>query len=441
MKSLSIPVFTWNTLSQEEKSTLLTRSEEDIREVQDSVRSIIEDVKQRGDEAIREYTARFDKAEFPHKPLQVTEDEIDEAVRTLDPKIARALDYAMENVTRFHQAQVPAAMDMHQIRPGIWAGERATPIDSVGLYIPRGRGSFPSMLYMLAIPAKLAGVPNISIVTPPGPDGTVDPACLYAARSIGVSTVYRVGGAQAIAALAFGTPSIKPCLKVLGPGSMYVTAAKRLLSGTIDPGLPAGPSESILWADASQNTQDDITRICLDLLIEAEHGADSSALLVTDDQTLARRVAETLPALIENTPEPRREFLKKVFSGYGGIILGQDEAQAADIINQFAPEHLSIQTREPMDSVALIKNAGEILLGPFAPFSAANYAIGANAVLPTGGYAKTWSAVSVRDFIKYNSIIQMTRRGYQDLRDHVITLADYEGFPSHSRALKDRPEA
>jgi len=292
------------------------------------------------------------------------------------------------------------------------------------------------MLYMLAIPAKLAGVKTIVVLTPPGPGGSLDPACLYAADKIGVRDVFRVGGAQGIAALAYGTESIPRVLKVVGPGSQYVTAAKRLLAGRLDPGLPAGPSESILWADCTANPR----QICLDLLIEAEHGADSSALLVTDCAELGKRVQELLPDMIRQTPEPRKEFLTQVFSaqGYGGIILTDSPRACGEVINTYAPEHLSIQTASPWDSLGLVAHAGEILLGSSLPFSAANYLTGANAVLPTGGYAKTWSGVSVRDFLTYSSVVQVTPEGYKGLKDHVIALSEYEGFPRHAAALKDR---
>jgi histidinol dehydrogenase len=293
------------------------------------------------------------------------------------------------------------------------------------------------MLYMLAVPARVAGVEHVAVVTPPGQDGGVDPACLYAARYCGIETVYRIGGAQAIAALAHGTESVTPVTKVVGPGSRYVAAAKRELAGIIDTGLPAGPTESIVLADGHA----DAWKVSLDLMVEAEHGSDSQALLVTPSIPLAEAVAAVLPELTSQAPEPRRRFLEDVFSGYGGIILAESMNEAAEIVNAFAPEHLQLQTREPYETLSLIRHAGEILLGEHSVFSLANYATGANAVLPTGGNARTWSPVSVRDFMKYSSVVHVTAGGYAGLRDHVIALADYEGFHTHAQALRRRDES
>jgi histidinol dehydrogenase len=433
---MNIPIYYWSTMNEGDRNRIFSRSESDITTVLPGVKAILDQVKTQGDSALRSLSKTYDQASFDHLPLKVTDEEFVQAEKSLSLNVKQALDYAIENVWKFHAGQKPKSMEFHQIRPGILAGERARPIQSVGLYVPRGRGSFPSMLYMLAIPAKIAGVPDISIITPPGANGEIDSACLYAASKIGVRTIYRVGGAQGIAALAYGTESIPKALKVIGPGSIYVTAAKRLLSDLLDPGLPAGPSESILWSDGSGNPHN----LALDLLIEAEHGADSSALLVTESEQLAEKIASILPAMVDATPEPRRSFLLQVFSdqGYGGIMVTKNQEESADLINTYAPEHLSIQTSNPWDATELITNAGEILLGSHLPFSAANYLTGANAVLPTGAKAKSWGGVSVRDFISYSSIVQVTEKGYQDLKNHVIALAEYEGFPSHAAALSNR---
>ena len=290
------------------------------------------------------------------------------------------------------------------------------------------------MVYMQAVPAQIAGVPRIVLVTPPLPDGTIDPACLYAAKLCGVHEVYKTGGSQAIAALAYGTESIAPVVKINGPGSQYVAAAKRLLAGVVDVGLPAGPSESMLLADETAKPW----KVALDLLVEAEHGSDSSVVLVTTSEELAHQSAQYIGALAEGLPEPRRTFVKQVFSGYGAIVVCETLEEGAFIVNEFAPEHLSIQTEEPFETLSLITNASEILLGENLPFSGANYAAGPNAILPTGGAAKTFGPVSVRDFIKYNSVIFATGRGYDALRGPVTTLADYEGFPAHADAFRKR---
>ncbi|MDC7227399.1 MAG: histidinol dehydrogenase [Spirochaetales bacterium] len=431
---MKINIRNWKELNEEAKSVIFSRSELNISGVSDSVAKIIAEVGAKGDAALREFTLQFDKTDISNLPLLVSEEEYAAAEKIISPEVKAAVEYSIENVQKFHMEQKPQDMSFSEIRPGIFAGEKPMPIESVGLYVPRGRGSFPSMLYMLAVPAAIAGVERIVVVTPPNPDGTVEPACLYAAKLCGVHEVYRIGGAQAIAALAVGTESIKPVKKLSGPGSMYVTAAKRLLSSKVDPGLPAGPSESIVLADGSA----DPVKVALDLMIEAEHGSDSSALLITPSAELAEKAAEIIAKKTAVLPEPRKTFVEDVMSGYGGIIITRDIKEAADIVNQFAPEHLQIQSEEPFDTLPLIKNAGEILLGENTPFSIANYSTGANAVLPTGGGAATYSAVSVRDFIKYSSVVYATQNGMKGAAAHVKALADYEGFITHGNALKQR---
>ena len=429
-----VPVRFWREVSADEKRKIFRRSEEDISSVQAEVQAILEDVRSRGDEAVVSYTNRFDGTSLKAGELRVTEAEFASAEAVLSPEVKEALHFAIENVEKVHRTQKPEGMTWVEVRPGLLAGERPLPIDSVGLYVPRGRGSFPSMVYMQAVPARIAGVKRVVLVTPPLPDGTVDPACLCAARICGVHEVYKTGGPQAIAALTYGTASIVPVVKINGPGSTYVTAAKRLLSGRIDVGLPAGPSESAILADSSAKPW----KVALDLMVEAEHGSDSCALLVTTSEDLARQSALYIGALAEGLPEPRRTFVKNVFSGYGAILVCESLEEGAAIINEFAPEHLSIQTEEPFTTLSLITNASEILLGENLPFSGANYACGPNAILPTGGRAKTWGPTSVRDFIKYNSVVFATGAGYDALKGPVTTLADYEGFPGHADAFRKR---
>jgi histidinol dehydrogenase len=435
-KVRKVEVRRWESLTPEERDLFFRRSETDIAEVMDSVQAVVETVRERGDDGLRELTMKFDGVDLSDLPLQVTKEEFDRAEASLEGRVREALEYAIENVRSFHRSQKPEGMTMQEVRPGILAGERATPIDSAGLYVPKGRGNFPSMLYMLALPAVIAGVPRVCIATPPGEGGRIDPACLVAARLCGIEEIYRIGGAQAIAAFAYGTESIPKVVKVNGPGSMYVAAAKRIVSGAIDVGMPAGPSESIVLADDTADPK----RIALDLLIEAEHGSDSSAVLLTASTELAEAVAGLLPEMIAKLPEPRRSFVKDVLSGYGGIFVTETLEEAADIINDFAPEHLLVHTKDPFELLPLVRNAGEILLGPYTPFSVANYAAGANAVLPTGGAAKTYSAVSVRNFLKFSSVIYASELGYREMKPHVVALAEYEGFVTHAAALEDRPE-
>jgi len=430
---MKIPVRRWSEIHENDRNQILARSEQNIDELLPLAREVIDTVAERGDAAVHEYSARFDRVEGTH-PLRVAEQEFADAERALPAAVRAAIDYAIDNVRAVHEHQRSPHLQLTEVRPGILAGERTTPIASVGLYVPRGRGSFPSMLYMLALPAKIAGVPRLLVATPPAADGRVDAACLYAAKRCGVDAVYRIGGVQAIAALAVGTESVPNVHKIVGPGSAYVAAAKRILRDRVDVGLPAGPSESIIIADATA----DAARVSRDLLIEAEHGSDSQALLVTDDEALAKEVATAVGELIDTTPEPRRTFLADVFSGYGGVVVADDERHAAEIVNLIAPEHLQIRTAEPWDTMRLVTTAGEILLGEHSAFSLANYAAGANAVLPTGGFARTWSGVSVHDVVKRSSVVQVSASAFEEIASHVRVLADYEGFHWHTEALIDR---
>ncbi len=421
----------WNRLSEEDRSALLSRSESDITADLERVRPIVEDVERRGDAALRDYSRRYDGAELEHLPLRVAPEEFDAAEEQLDEELKEALRYAVEHTRRFHRSQLPPGQEFVELRPGLFSGERALPLASAGLYVPRGRGSFPSMLYMLAIPAVIAGVPAVQVITPPGPDGTVDPACLYTARLVGVSAVFRVGGAHGIAALAYGTESIPRVHKIVGPGSSIVTAAKRLVSSRVDIGLPAGPSESMILADESA----DPWNTALDLLVEAEHGSDSCALLITPSRRLAEQVAAFCNELLQELPEKRRRFVEEVFDRYGGVLIADDEAAGAEIVNRFAPEHLQLRTAAPFTTLSRISNAGEILLGEHIPFSAANYAAGVNAVLPTGGWARSYSPVSVRDFLKYSSVVYAETPAYDDFAPRVRRIAEYEGFAAHAAAV------
>jgi histidinol dehydrogenase len=292
-------------------------------------------------------------------------------------------------------------------------------------------------MYMLATPARIAGVPRIVVCTPPAPDGSVDPASLVAADLCGVHEIYRIGGAQAIAALAYGTSTIARVHKITGPGSGYVAAAKRLLYGTVDVGLPAGPSESILLADAGANPE----LVARDLLIEAEHGPDSSSLLVTDSRSLAEAVLALLPQKMAALPEWRQAFCRTVFEspqGTGGIVLASSMSEAIDFVNEYAPEHLEVQVQNHFALLPRLKNAGEILLGEHTPFCTGNYCVGTNAILPTGGFAHTFSCTSVYDFLKRTGIAYLTAEGYASLSETTRRLAEFEGFPAHANAVTGR---
>src|SRR5216684_1187048 len=427
-----------STMDTAQRARLLRRAEIQIDELVERVRPIVRAVRDRGDAALLEYMERFDGVRLTADRLRVNRADIERAYDLLDKDVHAAIKHAIRNVRLFHERQLPHEQWFTQIAPGIMAGEKITPISSVGLYVPRGKGAFPSVMYMLATPARIAGVPRIVVCTPPGPDGEVDPATLVAADLCGVHEIYRIGGAQAIAALAYGTASIARVHKITGPGSGFVSAAKRLLYGTVDVGLPAGPSESIILADGSADAE----LVARDLLIEAEHGPDSSSLLVTDSQALAEAVLALLPGKMAALPDWRQAFCRTVFEaeeGTGGIVLAVHMREAVEFVNEYAPEHLEVQVREPFALLPDLKNAGEILIGPHTPFCTGNYSIGTNAVLPTGGFAHTYSCTSVYDFLKRTGIAYLTREGYTSLSETTRRLAEFEGFPAHANAVTERP--
>lgn len=424
----------WKNISKDEKAKIFKRSEQNIEDVLPVVQNIIDHVKKDGDSALLHYNEKFLGIPGKTNYLKVTNEEFLKASADLSEDVKEAIKFSISNVKKFHEAQKPEEMTMMETSPGIFAGERTTPIDSVGLYVPGGRGTFPSMLYMLAVPAVIAGVKRICVTTPPNKEGFADSGVLFACSLCGINEVYKIGGAEAITALTYGTETINPVVKISGPGSMYVTAAKRLLYSAVDVGLPAGPSESAIIADKTANPHN----MALDLLVEAEHGSDSSVLLLTDDREKAEQAVKHMEEMIENLPEPRKTFVTDVMKGYGGVIITKDIEEACEISNEYAPEHLALHTEDPWDTMGNITNAGEIVLGDTTPFSAVNYSVGPNAVLPTGGKAKTFSAVGVRDFIKFSSVIYSTKRGYKTLKKHVPVLAEYEGFTTHGNAFKLR---
>ncbi len=423
-------------LDPQDKARLMRRAEQDISELLPLAQEVAKNVRERGDAAVVEYARKFDAKDFSTELLRVTPQQFAEAKKHVPADVVEAIRLAHENIRKFHEEQMPEPMWFTEIQPGIMAGERVTPITSAALYVPRGKGAFPSVMLMLCVPAKVAGVPKIVVVTPPAPDGQPDPASLVAAEICGIDEVYAVGGMQAIAALAYGTETIPKVAKVTGPGSSYVSAAKRLLYGTLDVGLPAGPSESIILTDEHVDPR----LAALDLLVEAEHGAESAALLVTHSRAVAEAVINILPEYIAELPAWRQAFVNSVLENYGGVLLTRSLEESVAFTNEYAPEHLELLTQEPFVTLNQIKNAGEILLGHMTPIPTANYALGLNAILPTGGFARTFSSVSVWDFLKRSGVGYLSREGYQRLQGAVAKLADYEGFPAHAMAIRKRNE-
>lgn len=417
-----------------EREALCNRIQIDLRTLTPVVQPLVDQVQDSGDRAVRALTARFDGVDLDPSLFRVSRAELSTALDLLPESLRKAMEVSTANIRKFHERQREASSWEMEIAPGIRAGEKVYPIPSVGLYVPRGKGSFPSMMMMAAVPALVSGVQRIAVVTPPDREGKPDSATLAAAELLGVTEVYRVGGVQAIAALAFGTESIPKVAKILGPGSAYVLAAKHLVAWHVDVGIPAGPSETIVLADQSV---DPMTAV-KDLLIEAEHGADSSAYLVTPEPSVAESALALIPTQVDRLPHERRSFCREVLGSSGGVILARDMEDAIDFINEFAPEHLQILTSNPEQTVEQIRYAGEALLGVFTPSTLANYSIGPNAILPTSRFARTCSSLSVHDFTRRMSVSMVSQEGFANLAPISLELANYEGFPAHAEALKHR---
>lgn len=433
---MDIGFYELDKIDEKTRARIMKRGQADIEATIEVIKPIIENVRQNGDKALIEYAKQFDGADITS--LQVTEEEFEEAHKTLGNDIKKAIDHGAGNVRKFHEAQMERVEKdrewMVEIEEGVFAGEKVTPISSVGLYAPGGKNQYPSAIYMLGIPATLAGVPNIALATPCRPNGKIGDALLYAAEISGIKQVFKMGGAQAIAAFAYGTQSVPELKKVLGPTSPYGSAAKQLLSGVINPGMPAGPSEAIILCDETADPHNTI----LDVLNEAEHGPDAAGLLVTHDEKLAKHVHSELPNYISNLPEPQRGWLKTNMANYSGVVLTQSLQESIDFCNTYAPEHLLIKTRDTIKVAQQIQNAAEILMGETTPSSLGNFAIGVNHVLPTGGNAHSYSCTTVWDFLKRTSLAKVDKTGLSNLGDTVTTITDYEGFPAHGNVIRDR---
>ena len=428
-----INVFRLAELDSTARAGLLRRTEDDLSWFLERVPPIIEAVRTEGDQALARFGTEFDKADnMSADRILASTQEIDAAFDLIAPEMVDVLGYAADNIRRFHEHQKPEPIWMTEIRPGVRVGEKASPIDRVALYSPRGKGSFPSVTLMTAIPAVVAGVPEPIILTPPGPDGSLDPATLVAARLAGVELVARAGGAQAVSAAAYGTQSVPKCQKIEGPGSPWFVAAKQILAGQIDSRLPAGPSEVIVLADETANPE----LAALDILIECEHGADSSGFLISWSEALVTTMLDRLPGLLARLSEERAGYVTAVLSGpHGGILLADSPQQAYDFINDYAPEHLQILSKQPEQHLDHITNAAEIMLGEYAPGSLANYMMGPNCVLPTSGAARRHSPLGVADFMKTVSIGQLDATGFAEMAPKTEIFARYEGFDAHALAV------
>ena len=415
--------------NKETVEELIKRSQADINSVLTTVSDILNDVRENKDNAVKAYTAKFDKAELDD--LKVSEEEIKKAYDELDGELIKALESASSNIEKFHKAQIPEEWEMEVI-PGITAGQIIRPINSVGCYIPGGRAVYPSTILMTVIPAKIAGVDRIIACSPPGPDGKIQAAILVAADLAGVDEIYKCGGAQAIAAMAYGTESIAKVEKIVGPGNIFVTAAKKLVYGDVDIEFPAGPSEVLILADESAIPE----YIAYDFLSQSEHDPNASCFLVTDSERIANESNELIEKFAKEAK--RSEIIAESLAQHGHVILCNTMDEAIDFTNEYAPEHLIISTKEDKTVLDRIKNAGSIFLGKYSPVAAGDYGSGTNHVLPTGGGAKMYSGLSTETFIKKPTVQTLTKEGIKELSKTVLPIAEYEGFYAHADSIKVR---
>ncbi len=427
-------IYKLSEMTGEKKDFIMKRAEIDISEHMKLAKEVSDDIRERGDAAVLEYTAKFDRVSLTQDRIKVTAEEIEAAYNRLDTETRDAIAYAAKNIKNFHEKQMPEEMWFTEVDKGLMVGEKTTPIVDVCLYVPGGKGSFPSVLLMLGIPAKVAGVEKIVVVTPPNAKGEVDDAILAAAKIIGITEIYKVGGIQAVAAVAFGTETIPKCHKIIGPGNSYATAAKRVLANYIDAGLPAGPSECIILADEKADPE----KVALDWMIEAEHGPDSAALLVTHCKELVEKAAVIVERQMAKISPLRQEFVNTNLNTYGGAIITENLEESIAFVNDYAPEHMEVMCEKPFEILPKIKNAGEILLGDYTPVTLCNFVLGPNAILPTGQFAKTYSSVSVMDFLKRSSIGYASKAGFEMVRDYAYKIATVEGFDTHALAVKER---
>ena len=394
---------------------------------------IIQNVREKRDEAIFEYTLKFDGATINQDNIRVTEEEIKEAYEQVDPKLLDVIRKALVNIRDYHAKQKQYSW-FDSDESGIILGQKVTPLKTVGVYVPGGKAVYPSSVLMNVIPAKVAGVSNIIMTTPCGKDGKVYPSTLVAAKEAGVDAIYKVGGAQAIAALAFGTESIPKVDKIVGPGNIYVALAKKAVFGYVSIDSIAGPSEIMVLADETANPR----FVAADLLSQAEHDEMASAILVTTSETLAEQVSMEVDKFVEVLS--RKEIIRKSLDNYGYILVADTMQDAIDTVNEIASEHLELVTKNPFETMTKIRNAGAIFIGEYSSEPLGDYFAGPNHVLPTNGTAKFFSPLSVDDFIKKSSIISYSREALEPVYKDIVQFAECEKLTAHANSIRVRFE-
>ena len=399
-----------------------------------AVTRILDDVRKNGDKALIKYTNRFDSPQMTIKSIQVTRKEIDRSAKSVDRSFVRALNRAVAQIEAFHKQQVGKSW-INTERSGAILGQLISPVDSAGVYVPGGTGGetpLVSSVLMGVIPAKIAGVNHIAMVTPPTSDGTINPYLLTTAKKVGVEKIYKVGSAWAIAALAYGTETIPKVDVIVGPGNIYVTLAKKIVAGTVGIDMIAGPSEILVIADSTANP----AFVAADLLSQAEHDILASSILLTDSPSTAKAIAVALKNQLENLS--RKEIARESLSRFGAILVVPDLDAAIELSNRIAPEHLELQIKDPFAYVARIRNAGAVFLGAYTPESVGDYIAGPNHVLPTAGTARFSSALSVDNFVKKISLIQYSKDAFKREARDIIRIAEIEGLEAHANSVKIR---
>ena len=412
---------------------LLKRSPNSYGEFESRVNDIIQNVREKRDEAIFEYTLKFDGATIDQDNICVTEEEIKEAYEQVDPKLLDVIRKALVNIRDYHAKQKQYSW-FDSDESGIILGQKVTPLKTVGVYVPGGKAVYPSSVLMNVIPAKVAGVSNIIMTTPCGKDGKVYPSTLVAAKEAGVDAIYKVGGAQAIAALAFGTESIPKVDKIVGPGNIYVALAKKAVFGYVSIDSIAGPSEIMVLADEMANPR----FVAADLLSQAEHDEMASAILVTTSEALAEQVSVEVDKFV--TTLSRKEIIRKSLDNYGYILVADTMQDAIDTVNEIASEHLELVTKNPFETMTKIRNAGAIFIGEYSSEPLGDYFAGPNHVLPTNGTAKFFSPLSVDDFIKKSSIISYSREALKPVYKDIVQFAECEKLTAHANSIRVRFE-
>lgn len=395
-----------------------------------TVRGVLHDIRQRGDAALLEYTAKFDRKEFAAQELRVSGAALDAAYQKVSKPLLKAIQLACKNIEDFHRQRLPQNWVQFN-DDGVVLGKRYTPVAQAGIYIPGGRASYPSTVMMNAIPARVAGVSRIVMVTPPGEDG-ISPAVLVAAQEAGIEEIYQVGGAQAVAALAYGTETIPQVDVITGPGNIYVTLAKKMVYGTVGIDSLAGPSEVLVIADSSANPE----HVAADLLAQAEHDPMAAAILLTPDSVLAKQVAKAVTHQLEG--HPRQILTEKAIAHFGAAIVVESLEQAAELSNAFAPEHLELEVDDPWALLDRITQAGAIFLGHSTPEAVGDYLAGPNHTLPTSGAARYASPLCTETFMKHSSLIEYTPTALQKVAGAIDVLTEAEGLPSHGASVRLR---